>query len=77
MAKLLEIRGLTTRVAGFTILNGLDFSIDENELRVVLGPNGAGKTTLISMICGRVSPSDGAIRFAGADTQDQARVATP
>ena len=38
MAKLLEIRGLTTRVAGFTILNRLDFSIDENELRVVLGP---------------------------------------
>ena len=67
MAKLLEIRGLTTRVAGFTILNGLDFSIDENELRVVLGPNGAGKTTLISMISGQYRPTAGKIYFAGED----------
>jgi ABC-type multidrug transport system ATPase subunit len=34
-------------VSGFTIINNLDFSIEENELRVLLGPNGAGKTTLI------------------------------
>ena len=34
-------------MSGFTILNNLDFSIEENELRVLLGPNGAGKTTLI------------------------------
>jgi urea transport system ATP-binding protein len=67
MAKLLEIRGLTTRVAGYTILNGLDFSIDENELRVVLGPNGAGKTTLISMISGQYRPTAGKIYFAGED----------
>ena len=67
MAKLLEIRGLTTRVAGFTILNRLDFSIDENELRVVLGPNGAGKTTLISMISGQYRPTAGKIYFAGED----------
>jgi urea transport system ATP-binding protein len=67
MTKLLEIRGLTTRVAGYTILNGLDFSIDENELRVVLGPNGAGKTTLISMISGQYRPAAGKIYFAGED----------
>jgi urea transport system ATP-binding protein len=67
MAKLLEIRGLTTRVAGYTILNQLDFSIDENELRVVLGPNGAGKTTLISMISGQYRPSAGKIYFGGED----------
>ena len=53
MADLLEVRGLTTRVSGFTILNNLDFSIEENELRVLLGPNGAGKTTFINLITGR------------------------
>ena len=67
MAKLLEMRGLTTRVAGFTILNRLDFSIDENELQVVLGPNGAGRTTLISMIGGQYRPTAGKIYFAGED----------
>jgi urea transport system ATP-binding protein len=67
MASLLEVKGLTTKVSGFTILNDLDFSIEENELRVVLGPNGAGKTTLISMITGQFKPIAGSIRFGGQD----------
>jgi urea transport system ATP-binding protein len=67
MANLLEIKGLTTRVSGYTILNNLDFSMEENELRVLLGPNGAGKTTLISMITGQYKPHSGKIQFAGQD----------
>ena len=67
MANLLEVKGLTTRVSGYTILNNLDFSIEENELRVLLGPNGAGKTTLISMITGQFKPTAGKIYFAGQD----------
>jgi urea transport system ATP-binding protein len=67
MASLLEVKGLTTRVSGFTILNNLDFSIEQNELRVLLGPNGAGKTTLICMITGQFRPVAGSIRFAGRD----------
>jgi urea transport system ATP-binding protein len=67
MAALLEVKKLTTRVSGFTILDGLDFSINENELRVLLGPNGAGKTTLIAMITGQFKPSAGHIHFAGQD----------
>ena len=64
---LLEVKGLTTKVGGYTILDNLDFSIDENELRVLLGPNGAGKTTLIAMISGQFKPSSGRITFAGQD----------
>ena len=67
MPDLLEVKSLTTRVSGFTILNNLDFSIEENELRVLLGPNGAGKTTLISMITGQFRPTSGSIHFAGRD----------
>lgn len=65
MANILEVRGLTTRVGGYTILDNLDFDIEENELRVVLGPNGAGKTTLIDMITGRYKPAAGKITFNG------------
>ena len=65
MANILEVRGLTTKVGGYTILDGLDFDIEENELRVVLGPNGAGKTTLIDMITGRYKPAGGSITFNG------------
>lgn len=64
---LLEVRSLTTKVSGFTILNGLNFSVDENELRVLLGPNGAGKTTLIAMITGQFKPFAGTINFDGHD----------
>ena len=52
MANILEINGLTTEISGYTILDKLDFSIEENELRVVLGPNGAGKTTLFNILTG-------------------------
>ncbi|MCZ6564604.1 MAG: ATP-binding cassette domain-containing protein [Gammaproteobacteria bacterium] len=65
MANILEINGLTTEISGYTILDKLDFSIEENELRVVLGPNGAGKTTLIDMITGRYKPKSGKIVFNG------------
>jgi urea transport system ATP-binding protein len=67
LPNLLEVKNLTTRVSGFTILNNLDFSIEENELRVLLGPNGAGKTTLICMITGQFRPTSGSIHFAGRD----------
>jgi urea transport system ATP-binding protein len=64
---LLDVKGLTAAVSGYTILNNLSFSIEENELRVLLGPNGAGKTTLISMITGQFKPTSGKIFFNGQD----------
>jgi urea transport system ATP-binding protein len=64
---LLEVKGLTTEVSGFRILDNLDFSIEENELRVLLGPNGAGKTTLISLVTGQFKPTAGKIYFNGQD----------
>ena len=64
---ILEVAGLVTRISGYTILDGLVFSVRENELRVLLGPNGAGKTTLIDMISGRYKPTGGRIVFQGRD----------
>ena len=67
MGNILDIRGLTTKVSGYTILDKLDFSIEANELRVLLGPNGAGQTTLIDMITGRFKPHSGKIYFEEKD----------
>ncbi len=72
MSTILEISNLTTVVSGYTILNDLSLSIEENELRVLLGPNGAGKTTLIDMITGRYKPKSGKIRFCGKDITGKA-----
>ena len=67
MKNILEITNLTTKVSGYTIIDNLSLSIEENELRVLLGPNGAGKTTLIDMITGRFKPASGRIVFYGKD----------
>jgi branched-chain amino acid transport system ATP-binding protein len=63
----LETKGLSRRFGGLTAVDDVDFRLESGEIRAVIGPNGAGKTTLVSMICGRVAPSDGAILFDGAD----------
>ena len=67
MAIALEIKDLKTRVSGYTILDKLNLSIEQGELRVIFGPNGAGKTTLIDMITGRYKPVSGKIYFEGRD----------
>ena len=64
---LLETHGLSRRFGGVTAVNDVSFKLDRGEIRGIIGPNGAGKTTFVSMICGRVPPSDGAILFGGAD----------
>jgi branched-chain amino acid transport system ATP-binding protein len=63
----LETRSLSRRFGGLTAVDRVDFRLEPGEIRAVIGPNGAGKTTLVSMICGRVAPSDGAILFGGAN----------
>ncbi len=65
--RLLETQSLRKRFGGLDAVAGVDFSLDEGEVRAVIGPNGAGKTTFVSLIAGRVTPDAGAITFAGAD----------
>jgi branched-chain amino acid transport system ATP-binding protein len=63
----LETRALSRQFGGLTAVDKVDFRLDAGEIRAVIGPNGAGKTTLVSMICGRMPPSSGAILFDDAD----------
>jgi urea transport system ATP-binding protein len=52
---------------GFTVLEGLDFSMGYGELRFLIGPNGAGKTTLLDIITGKTRPASGRVLFEGLD----------
>ena len=60
---ILSVDDLTVSFDGFKAVDGLNFYVEQDELRVVIGPNGAGKTTLLDMICGKTKPSSGTIRF--------------
>ncbi len=64
---LLRTSGLERHFGGLKAVDGVDFSLDQGEVRAIIGPNGAGKTTFVSLLCGRVPPSRGTILFEGSD----------
>lgn len=70
MTHLLETRGLTRVFGGLRAVDTVDFTVEEGEVRAVIGPNGAGKTTFVSLVSGRIAPSDGLIFFNGAEITD-------
>jgi branched-chain amino acid transport system ATP-binding protein len=63
----LSTEGLTVRFGGLTALAGVDFAVEQNELRAVIGPNGAGKSTFFNCLTGVLRPSAGHIRFNGEE----------
>ncbi|MEC9368953.1 MAG: ABC transporter ATP-binding protein [Pseudomonadota bacterium] len=64
-----------TYASGFQALKSVDLEIRKGEIFALLGPNGAGKTTLISIVCGIVTASQGAVTVAGHDIVDGYRAA--
>ena len=61
--QILRVEEVTVDFGGFRALDGLNFSMDRGELRVVIGPNGAGKTTLLDVITGKVRPASGRVVY--------------
>ena len=51
----------------FSALKKINLKVKQSEILAMLGPNGAGKTTLISIVCGIVTPSSGAVTIDGFD----------
>jgi ABC-2 type transport system ATP-binding protein len=68
MQSIISITNLSkTYASGFQALKNINLDIRRGEIFALLGPNGAGKTTLISIICGIVNLSEGAVSVAGHD----------
>jgi len=64
---LLRLEGATLRFGGLTAVNAVDLTVGSGELVGLIGPNGAGKTTVFNLITGVYQPSEGKVRFLGAD----------
>ena len=64
---LLSASGLVRDYGGLRAIDQVALNVPSGQVRAVIGPNGAGKTTLVSLICGRVAPTSGAIMFDGED----------
>lgn len=64
---ILTTTGIKRHFGGLKAVDGVDFSLSAGEIRAIIGPNGAGKTTFVSLLSGRLSPSEGRITFRGQD----------
>jgi len=67
MPQLLEISGLYKSFGGLMAINGIDLTLDRDEILGLIGPNGSGKTTLFNLISGFFKADRGSIRFRGKE----------
>jgi iron complex transport system ATP-binding protein len=58
-----ELRNVTYRAGGTTILDGVSVRFRPNRFNVILGPNGAGKSTLLKLATGLLQASDGEVLY--------------
>lgn len=66
---LLEVKNVTKKVRGRTLLDDVSFVVRKGEICGFLGPNGAGKTTMIRVMTGLIAPSQGEVRINGISVQ--------
>ncbi len=64
---LLEIADISLQFGGLKAVDGVSFSVADNEILAVIGPNGAGKTTIFNVVSRIYKPDRGSIRFAGKE----------
>lgn len=67
MKSIIEIKGLKKYFGDVKAVDGIDFSVKDNELFAFLGQNGAGKSTTISIICGQLLSDSGTVIVNGND----------
>lgn len=64
---MIEISGLTKRYGATTVLDSVDFTVDDAQIAAVVGPSGAGKSTLARCINLLEKPTAGTIAVDGRE----------
>ncbi len=64
---LLEVQNLSLHFGEKNILDGVSFSLNRGEVKVVMGPSGSGKTTLLRCLNLLEKPTGGKILLNGED----------
>src|SRR4030042_2852664 len=62
---IIEVKNLVKEFKGLKAVDGITFSVREDEIFGFLGPNGAGKTTTINIICTLLSMTSGEVTLNG------------
>jgi ABC-2 type transport system ATP-binding protein len=69
----IEVTGLTKKYKSRAVVDGIGFSVRENEIFGILGPNGAGKTTAVECMEGLRKRDAGSVRILGMDPDSDRR----
>ncbi len=71
MAPVIEVKNLTKKYGGLTVVDHVNYAVEDGEIFGLLGHNGAGKTTTILMLLGLIAPTEGTAVVNGVDVIDQ------
>ena len=65
MDAVLELADVTVRRGETTLVDEVNWTVEEDERWVILGPNGAGKTTLLQVASAQIHPTSGVAGILG------------
>ena len=71
MTKILNVHNLKKTYSSgskkLTVLQDIDFSVEERQTFAIVGPSGSGKTTLLGLCAGLDQPDSGSISLCGTE----------
>jgi sulfonate transport system ATP-binding protein len=70
----LNLRGLTKRYAGRTVLDAVNLKVPPGEFVAVVGRSGCGKSTLLRAIAGLELPDGGQVKIGGGGQKPEVRM---
>ncbi|HEX9961040.1 MAG TPA: ABC transporter ATP-binding protein [Pyrinomonadaceae bacterium] len=65
-----SVRSVSKRFGAATVLEDINFDVDEGETVVLLGASGSGKTTILRVIAGLEKPDSGRVVLHGKDVTE-------
>lgn len=68
---MLELIDIVHNYDGKRLLDGVNFSVGENEVLCLLGPSGGGKSTILRIIAGFEKPLSGKVLYKGRDITNE------
>lgn len=72
---MIEINNLVKHYGNKKAVNGISFTVNDDEVLGFLGPNGAGKSTTMNIITGYLSSTSGTVKVNGHDILEEPELA--
>lgn len=72
MGPVVSCEGVSAKVRGKVVVEGVDLEVRAGEVLGLIGPNGGGKSTLLFLMAGLVTPSSGKLTVCGSPAQELA-----